>query len=247
MVATAVINAAPATPAPATPAPTVTSVLRYGYHWMPTTLVLGFSQPLDAASAQDAANYRVVAPDGRPIGIAVASYDAASRTVTLHPNQRLNVHHRYRLTVNGQALDGLRGVLGSSLDGQGGNHPGTNFTTFVGPRDLVIGGRHPFGATLGVAARSAHSMFTPLAARPGLAGGGDLAHGGPRRAGYLPARDEEGGHEPILSRDEEGGAEKVSGQERCQGQKRCQKGTKGVRNDFTIRGRATRATRAGFG
>jgi hypothetical protein len=159
-VATVVIDAAPATPAPA-----VTGVLRYGYHWMPTTLVLGFSQPLDAAGAQDAANYRLVAPDGRPIGVAAASYDAASRTVTLHPDQRLSPYHRYRLTVNGQPPDGLRGVSGSFLDGQGGNHPGTNFTTFVSLRNLVLGGPRPSGATRVVALRPAHAMSTPLAAR----------------------------------------------------------------------------------
>ena len=45
--------------------PTVHSVKHYGYHMMPTTVVMAFDQALDAATAQDVNDYRIIGPSGR--------------------------------------------------------------------------------------------------------------------------------------------------------------------------------------
>jgi hypothetical protein len=37
----------------------MTEVLRYGHHWMPTTVVVMFNQALDLGTAQDAQNYTI--------------------------------------------------------------------------------------------------------------------------------------------------------------------------------------------
>src|SRR5262249_23781875 len=94
-------------PTPTSAGPAVTSVQRFGIHMMPTSLMLTFSQPLDASRATDPSNYRIVGPDGKVVAIASASYDAASRSVTLHPAKQIDVHKTYRLTVNGQTASGV--------------------------------------------------------------------------------------------------------------------------------------------
>ena len=37
----------------------MTEVLRYGHHWMPSTVVVTFNQALDLGTAQDAQNYTI--------------------------------------------------------------------------------------------------------------------------------------------------------------------------------------------
>ena len=116
--------------------PTVVAVRRYGIHRQPTKLVLAFSAPLDPARADNARNYRLVAPDGRAIAVDSASYDPATRTVTLRPHAGLNVHRRYRLTVVGSGAGGIVGASGVPLAGAGA--AGTDFLAVVGPRNLVL-------------------------------------------------------------------------------------------------------------
>ena len=77
-----------------TAGPEVTEVQRFGYHMMPTTLVLTFDQALDPATAEDAHNYRIIGPHGRTIRVKSAVYDPTTLTVTLHPSRRINIHHR---------------------------------------------------------------------------------------------------------------------------------------------------------
>ena len=91
---------------------------RYGYHMMPTTLVLTFDQALDAATAEDAQNYRIIGPRGRTIRVKSAVYDPTTLTVTLHPSQRINIHYRYELIVDGTAAGGLSDAQGQLLDGK---------------------------------------------------------------------------------------------------------------------------------
>lgn len=73
--------------------PEVVSLLRYGYHMKPTTLVLTFDQALDSVTAADVKDYRIIGPGGRVIGIKRAVYDPATLTVRLHPKERINVHY----------------------------------------------------------------------------------------------------------------------------------------------------------
>jgi uncharacterized membrane protein len=138
------------TPTP-TPAPTpgvvdgpvVTRFLRYGYHQAPTTLVLTFNEPLDPARAQDPNNYRIIGPDGRMIRVVSASYDPATLTVSLSPQQRLDVHAKYLLIVIGTGPGGVSDPSGVLLDGARTGQPGSNFVTTVTLSNVVLGAHAP--------------------------------------------------------------------------------------------------------
>jgi hypothetical protein len=112
---------------------------RFGFHEQPTTLVLTFDRPLDPARAQNVSSYRIIALRGlrRSIAIKSAVYDAATRTVTVSPARRLNVHFRFRLTVLGTGLTGLADASGVLLDGRSSGDPGSNFVADVTIQDLV--------------------------------------------------------------------------------------------------------------
>ena len=124
--------------APISPPPTIVSVLRYGYHWMPTTLVLTFDQALDAITAEDANDYRVIGPAGGQIGIKSAVYDPAALSVTLHPTQRIDIHYTYTLIVDGTAPGGLRNIQGQLLDGADDGRPGSDYRGPLTWRNLVL-------------------------------------------------------------------------------------------------------------
>ena len=91
--------------------------------------------PLDAATATNPRNYKILGPNGQPIAIRSVDYDPASMTVTLHPRQRLNFHLSYRLIVDGSGTNGIRGVDGTRLDGSGAS--GTNYKTTLTWRNLA--------------------------------------------------------------------------------------------------------------
>ena len=118
--------------------PTIASVLRYGYHMMPTTLVLAFDQALDATIADDASLYRVIGPAGAVIAIKSAVYDPAARTVTLHPTQRIDIHDTYTLEVDGTAQGGLANIQGQLLDGVDDGQPGSDYRGPLTWRNLVL-------------------------------------------------------------------------------------------------------------
>jgi uncharacterized repeat protein (TIGR01451 family) len=120
--------------------PTVTGVQRFGFHAQPTTLVLTFDEQLDPRCAQNASNYQIVAlgRSRRSIRIKSAAYDAATRSVTLRPVHRLNLHNLFRLTVDGTGPNGVADAFGNALDGQGNGDPGSNFVTIVSAEDLVL-------------------------------------------------------------------------------------------------------------
>jgi len=130
-------------PPPTGDGPRVTSVVRYGIHRQPTTIVLTFDQPLDPTRAQDVSNDIIIAPNGKRVAIASAVYDSATRTVTLHPSRRLNFHHHFKLTVNGNALYGLTDTQGLALDGDNNGKPGSNYVTTLTRHNLIIGARTP--------------------------------------------------------------------------------------------------------
>ena len=120
--------------------PTVSMVERFGFHLRPTTLVLTFDEPLDPVTAQNVANYRIVALEGTGgnVRIKSAAYNAATRTVTLSPAYLLNFHHRFRLTVIGTTPSGVTDTKGSLLDGQNTGHPGSSFVKIITAKDLVF-------------------------------------------------------------------------------------------------------------
>jgi hypothetical protein len=139
---TQVVDASAPISPPITPVtedgPTIVSVLRYGYHWMPTTLVLTFDQALDAATAEDANDYRVISPAGGQIGMKSAVYDPAALTVTLHPTQRIDIHYTYTLIVDGTAPGGLTNSRGQLLDGADDGQTGSDYRGPLTWRNLVL-------------------------------------------------------------------------------------------------------------
>jgi hypothetical protein len=118
--------------------PTIVSVLRYGYHMMPTSLVLTFDQALDSTTAQDAKNYRVIGPAGGIIGIKSAVYDPATLTVMLHPLHLISIHRRYELIVDGTAPRGLTNTRGQLLDGADKGQPASDYRASLTWRNLVL-------------------------------------------------------------------------------------------------------------
>jgi hypothetical protein len=108
-------------------APTVVSLVRFGFHEQPTSLVLTFSTALDATRAENVNNYQLLASTGQVIPIGSAVYDTANLTVTLFPTQLLNLQKVFQLTVNGMTPNGLTGATGLPLDGAGNGTPGTNY------------------------------------------------------------------------------------------------------------------------
>jgi hypothetical protein len=123
--------------------PSVVLLQRFGYHMQPTSLVLSFNTALDAVSAQNVQDYRIVTVGGRgrggkfagrSIAIRKAIYNPSSLTVTLVPAQRLDIHNTYRLTVDGTDPTGVHGATGLPLDG--GNQ-GSNYEALITWRTLA--------------------------------------------------------------------------------------------------------------
>ena len=123
---------------PALVGPIVLKVQRIGVHDHPTSLVLTFNKPLNAASAQNVRNYRLLNPHGRAARITVAIYDPSRLTVTLHPALRLDLRRDYQLTVVGKPPHGVQDTTGKLLVGAGTGQPGSNFVTEVTSANLVF-------------------------------------------------------------------------------------------------------------
>jgi hypothetical protein len=124
--------------APAGDGPKIISVRRYGYHMRPTTVDLVFDQALDAATAQDVDDYRIIGPAGRAIAIKRATYDPSTLTVILHPSQRISIHHTYKLIVDGTSPHGITNTLGQLLDGTDAGRPDADYRTTLTWRNLVL-------------------------------------------------------------------------------------------------------------
>ena len=112
--------------------PTVVSLKRFGYHAQPTVLVLTFNESLDPSTASDAANYRIVpigphGKSGHAIAIDRIDYDSATRSVTLRPSRRLNVHDRFELIVNGTSRHAVVDLRCHALDGGKAGKPGSDY------------------------------------------------------------------------------------------------------------------------
>ena len=120
-----------------TDGPLVTGLRRYGFHWQPTYLLINFNGPLDPTSAQNPSNYQVLGPGGHRITVVSAIYDPATQTVTLVPAERLNIHWKYSLTVNGAAPSGLTNPSGVPLGGSGKGQVGSNYVTSITRSNLV--------------------------------------------------------------------------------------------------------------
>ena len=119
--------------------PRIRLLQRFGYHWMPTSILLTFDQALEQATAEDIRNYRITGPRGRAIRVKSAVYDPTTETVTLRHSKRINIHFRYNLTVEGTQAGGVADTQGLLLDGADAGNPGSNYRTTLTSRKLVIG------------------------------------------------------------------------------------------------------------
>ncbi len=119
-------------------APTVVLLQRFGIHMQPTVVVLTFSSGLDPTTAQDVRNYRILGPLGRRFAIGSAVYDPATHTVTLRPDEKINLHHDYQLTVIGTGPGGVASASGTLLDGDGDGSSGSNYAATLNWKNVVL-------------------------------------------------------------------------------------------------------------
>jgi Bacterial Ig domain len=140
---TVTLDVAAAPPSRDTIGPCVTALRRFGFHAQPTFLVASFDAALDAAAAANPNNYRLVdlgpyrrlgTRDDRARSVRSASYDAATRTVTLAPrNSRLVCRRQYELRIAGE-------VGGASLTREPASIVHFGRSSLVGrARDLTTG------------------------------------------------------------------------------------------------------------
>jgi choice-of-anchor C domain-containing protein len=116
------------------PPPTLVGLRSFVNPNHPTTLVLTFSVPMDAAGAQDTSNYRLVwagkdhqlgTGDDQVIPLQSARYDAASWSVKLRLLHRQPLNRTLWLTMNATSPDGLTNAFGMPLWGAGTAGPGS--------------------------------------------------------------------------------------------------------------------------
>ena len=69
--------------------------------------------------------------------IASATYDAATRTVTLVPAHRLYLFDEYLLVVKGTGPNAIIDVNGVALDGKANGQPGSDYMTVFGQQNLA--------------------------------------------------------------------------------------------------------------
>jgi Bacterial Ig-like domain (group 3)/Beta-propeller repeat len=120
----------------ATDGPLVMNFQRFGYHAQPTVLVLTFNKDLDPTTADNPANYKIVplGPHGKfgpAIVIKRITYNAAAWTVTLHPSQRLNVHNRFELIVDGTSTHAVADRALQTLDGAKTGKAGSDYAGMI--------------------------------------------------------------------------------------------------------------------
>jgi uncharacterized repeat protein (TIGR01451 family) len=118
--------------------PRLILVQRYGYHWMPTRLVLTFDRALDPTTAQNLSNYQITTTKGARIKLKSAVYDDQTHTVTLRPVLRMNLHYRYSITINGSSPTGVQDAGKALLDGAGSGTSGSDYHGVIVAKDLVI-------------------------------------------------------------------------------------------------------------
>ena len=140
--ATLTINLVPGPPSPS-PSPTsgfprLTSVQTIVSGRAITSIVLSFSQQMDASRAQDLGNYGYYVYSATPRGasgpiytsLSSAVYNSSASTVTLTPASQLPLNKSFRITVDGLASpllnNGLTDLAGNQLLGSTGL-PGTPY------------------------------------------------------------------------------------------------------------------------
>ena len=117
--------------------PTVTDFKLTGPAGSITSIEVDTTGKLDPATANLASNYRIVAvgggtgknrlPAGTVVGVAAASYNAATGAITLTPATPLPAGQLFQIVVNGSAPGGITDLAGNPLNSVVGSTPGSNF------------------------------------------------------------------------------------------------------------------------
>jgi uncharacterized repeat protein (TIGR01451 family) len=102
-------------------------------------IVVGFSKPLDPATASNTANYslflsgRDIKPGSPnvPIQIIAAYYNSLNDTVTLVPAKPLSFGKFYGLAINGSSGSPIVDLSGNVLSGNGSGVPGSDYDTYL--------------------------------------------------------------------------------------------------------------------
>ena len=137
-VSNTVVEVVSAATAPAGSGPMLMKVQRFGFHMMPTRLVLTFDRSLDATSAQNLSNYRITTMNGGRIKLKSAVYDDQTHTVMLRPVNRMNLHRKYSISIVGSQPTGVEDLAGHMLDGTRSGTSGTDYHGVIIDKDLVI-------------------------------------------------------------------------------------------------------------
>jgi len=121
--------------------PQVTGLNWYGTATAITSIVLSFSEPLQATSASNPAGYQLVDlgtsglanPSGSlAVGFSTPLYNAATDSVTLFPVQPLAAGHFYRIQVDGTGVAPISDLAGNLLAAAGAGMTGTNYVALIG-------------------------------------------------------------------------------------------------------------------
>ena len=147
--ATITVGTTPITPV-GTDGPRVLGLDRAGFHAQVTRLTLTFNSTLNATTANNLANYKLVSVvHGKKKGttkdvsipLSSAFYDATAKTVTIKTRKPLPLHKQIQFTAIGVAPNGIQGSNGALLDGADTGSPGSNFVTSfkgVGPGRISV-------------------------------------------------------------------------------------------------------------
>ena len=126
-----------------TDGPRVVNLQRFGFHQMPTTLVLTFDGPLDSNHAQNIDNYEIVDAHGHEVAVKSANDYAATGRIVLHTKRRRDVHRSYQFTVRGTGPNGVSDGNGLLLDGNRNGAPGGDYHSVIDRSKSVIGAATP--------------------------------------------------------------------------------------------------------
>jgi uncharacterized repeat protein (TIGR01451 family) len=105
--------------------PVVIGLQRVGVGHQPTRFVLTFNRPLDAARAQNIANYQIVLPTrwgrfwpiaGSKVPVVSASYNPSNFTVTLTLGSRINLTQTIEVIARGDRPGGITDAAGRPLN-----------------------------------------------------------------------------------------------------------------------------------
>jgi hypothetical protein len=114
--------------------------------------VLRFDEDLDPVRATDLAGYRLVdagrdgrlgTRDDRSIALRQATYDPATRSVTLLPSRRLALQGNHLLVVSGRGATALTDRAGNPLDGDGDGQAGGDLVRLVNRSTLAGAATNP--------------------------------------------------------------------------------------------------------